>query len=56
MTPHPATMCDFKKRMLAENLDLFKSIVSEPKYYCTKCGRVANTDKWLCMPAPLRGE
>ncbi len=30
-----------------------KELVSEPKFICFNCGRVADSDKNLCNPMPL---
>ena len=32
---------------------LLMKIVAEPSYACTKCGRAANSKKWLCKPKKL---
>ena len=38
------------------NLDIaqIKPLVNQPRFICEACGRVANEDKNLCKPAPLR--
>jgi len=37
----------------AKKFEKFSSIVSNPKYACTKCGRVADKKKWLHKPIEL---
>lgn len=36
------------------DVEEIKPLVNEPKVICTSCGRVANEEKTLCKPAPLR--
>jgi hypothetical protein len=38
------------------NLDVekLKPIVNNPKFICKACGRVANEEKHLCQPDPLK--
>ncbi len=48
-----ATMCAWSEEDIAKEFDEFVRRVSNPKFYCTGCGRVANTEKWVCTPKPL---
>ena len=47
-------LCKWKEDDLSEKFDKFISIVSEPKFTCMKCGRVADKKKWLHKPVPLK--
>jgi len=46
-------ICKWKRDEYGKRLDELRTIVSEPTFYCVKCGRVANKKKWLCKPAKL---
>lgn len=37
----------------AQNTDLYKSLVREPRYICKACGRVAVEKINLCKPSKL---
>jgi hypothetical protein len=36
-----------------KNKEEYKSMVKDPHFTCTHCGRVANSDKNLCEPVEL---
>ena len=46
-------ICNWPKERIKTDLKLLKSIVRNPRYLCTKCGRAANKKQWLCKPASL---
>ena len=39
------TLCRRKKAL--------KKLVDEPRFFCKKCGRVANAKKYVCRPRKL---
>jgi hypothetical protein len=39
------TLCDWSKRDLEKHADKLLLLVRDPRYYCRKCARVANTPK-----------
>ena len=47
-------MCKWSEKDLEEKFDKFTAIVSNPKFLCKKCLRVADKKKWLHKPAPLK--
>lgn len=47
-------MCKWSDKDLDKNFDKFTEIVSNPKFVCKKCLRVADKKKWLHKPAPLK--
>jgi len=47
-------MCKWSEKDLDEKFDKFTAIVSNPKFVCKKCLRVADKKKWLHKPAPLK--
>lgn len=47
------TLCDWSKRELEKHPDKLWELVRDPRYYCRKCARSANTTKVLCKPRPL---
>ncbi len=49
------TLCDWSKKDLEKRADALAEIVREPRWYCRKCARVANTSKVLCKPRKLPG-
>lgn len=49
------TLCDWSKKDLEKRADTLAAIVREPRWYCRKCARVANTSKVLCKPCRLPG-
>lgn len=44
----PKTICDWSKKDLETNPEALFAITRDPRFYCRKCGRVANTKKVLC--------
>lgn len=46
-------LCDWSKAQLRDHFDLLEQIVAEPRYACPKCGRAANSKKWLCKAKKL---
>jgi hypothetical protein len=49
------TLCDWSKRDLEKHADQLWELVRDPRWYCRKCARVANTSKVLCKPRKLPG-
>ncbi|MGD8283693.1 MAG: hypothetical protein PVG70_00760 [Desulfobacterales bacterium] len=47
-------LCKWKKEDISKKLDKFSDIVKNPKFVCTKCGRVADKKKWLHKPVALK--
>ena len=47
------TLCDWSKRALEKRADKLLGLVRDPRYYCRRCARVANTPKVLCKPRKL---
>jgi hypothetical protein len=48
-----ANLCKWKKDRIDKKFDELVKIVRNPKFVCTKCGRVANSKKWLCKPRSI---
>ena len=46
-------LCKWKGDDISKKFEKFAAIVSEPKYVCKKCGRVADKKKWLHNATPL---
>lgn len=46
-------MCSWKKDDISDNEKEFKKLVTKPKYYCAKCGRVAKDGTHLCKAKKL---
>jgi hypothetical protein len=47
------TLCDWSKKDILAKPDRLAEIVSEPRYFCSKCARVANEARRLCKPQKL---
>lgn len=47
------TLCEWKKRDLEKHPEKLLELVRDPRFYCRKCARVANTSKVLCKPRKL---
>ena len=46
-------LCEWSKAQFRDHFELLERIVAKPKYVCPKCGRVANSKKWLCKAKKL---
>jgi len=42
------TICDFSRKEIESNPGRLFELIRDPQFYCSKCGRVANTKKVLC--------
>jgi len=47
-------LCKWKEDDMSKKFDKLITIVSEPKFVCKKCGRVADKKKWLHKPVSLK--
>ena len=47
-------LCKWKQGDITGNFDKFRDIVRNPKFVCTKCGRVADKKKWLHKPVAIK--
>ena len=47
-------LCKWKEADISKKFDKFITIVSDPKFVCKKCGRVANKKKLLHKPVSLK--
>lgn len=47
-------LCGLKKDDIEKHTKKIVKIVSKPKFICEKCARVANDEKYLCHPMPLK--
>jgi len=41
------------KKFLKKHMDEYLALVRDPKYVCTKCGRLSHYKKNLCKPEKL---
>lgn len=46
-------MCSLSKVMRSTDGEMYVNLMNEPKFYCKRCGRVANEKEYLCRPFPL---
>ena len=46
-------MCSLARAMRSTDGEAYVNLMSNPKYYCKRCGRVANEREYLCRPYPL---
>ena len=42
------TLCDLKRDDLEKDFSKIVNIVSQPRFICKKCARVANEKQYLC--------
>ena len=47
-------LCKWKEDDISDKLDKLTQIVTDPRFVCKKCGRVADKKKWLHKPASLK--
>lgn len=49
------TLCEiFKKEMKKDDLKEYAKLVINSEYICKKCGRAANSEKYLCKPHKIK--
>ena len=53
MSKEEKTLCKMKKDYVKENLQEYKKLVSDARFVCQKCGRVARDSDRLCKPVSL---
>ncbi len=46
-------LCDWKEADISDKQEKFVAIVHDPRFFCKKCGRVAQKKKWLHKPVAL---
>jgi hypothetical protein len=46
-------MCRLRKKVLKNDMEGYIRFIQDPRYLCTKCGRVANDRKNICKPYEL---
>ena len=51
----PETLCCLDKDEIEDNLHDIAEVVTNAKYICRKCARVARKKKHLCKPKKLQG-
>jgi hypothetical protein len=54
MAKKTKALCKWKQDDIKKKFDDFSDIVRNPKFVCTKCGRVADKKKWLHKTAALK--
>lgn len=47
-------LCNWKQEDISNKFDKFSDIVRNPKFVCTKCGRVADKKKRLHKPVAFK--
>ena len=47
-------LCDLHKKGYEKLSGKIEAIVSDPKFLCKKCIRVANNKDRLCKPTPIK--
>jgi len=48
------SLCDLDKKEIEKNLIEIIPLVIKPKYICTKCARVANSEDLLCKAVKIK--
>lgn len=49
-------MCSLSKVMRGTDGEMYLNLMNKPKYYCKRCGRVANEKEYLCRPSLIAPE
>ncbi len=47
------TLCELDK-LLKNNIKEYMELVRNPSHLCRKCGRAANSKKYLCKPVKMK--
>ncbi len=50
------TLCDWSKSEIKERRRELFQLTVDPKFFCRKCARVANSHKILCKPMKFSGK
>ena len=40
-------------KILKKDFDTYTSLIKDPRFVCTKCGRAAHDKKYLCNPEKI---
>ncbi len=48
------TLCDLKRDDFEKDFSKIVNIVSQPRFICKKCARVANEKQYLCKAVKLK--
>jgi hypothetical protein len=48
------SLCKLDKHDMEERMDDIVSLVSDPKFICRKCARVAINKNYLCKPVKIK--
>ena len=46
-------MCSLSKVMRSSDGEMYVNLLNNARYYCRRCGRVANDKEYLCRPFPI---
>lgn len=49
-------MCSLSRAMRSSDGEMYVKLLDNAKFYCRRCGRVANEKEFLCRPFPIFSE